>query len=42
MLPAPGTVSTDPLWSPPNKVAGRYLATYLDTGATGAPLKELR
>ena len=42
MLPAPGTVSTEPLWSPPAKVAGRYLATYLDTGAMGAPLEELR
>ena len=42
MLPAPGTVSTEPLWSPPGKVAGRYLATYLDTGAMGAPLEELR
>jgi sulfide:quinone oxidoreductase len=42
LLPAPGTVSTEPLWSPPGKVAGRYLATYLDTGATGAPLEELR
>ena len=42
LLPAAGTVSTEPLWSPPGKVAGRYLATYLDTGATGAPLEELR
>jgi sulfide:quinone oxidoreductase len=42
LLPAPGTVSTEPLWSPPGKVAGRYLATYLDTGAMGAPLEELR
>ena len=42
LLPAAGTVSTEPLWSPPGKVAGRYLATYLDTGAMGAPLEELR
>jgi len=42
VLPAAGTVSADPLWSPPGKVAGRYLATYLDTGAMGAPLEELR
>ena len=42
VLPAPGTVSTEPLWSPPDKVAGRHLAAFLATGAVGAPLEELR
>ena len=32
LLPATGTVSSDPLWSPPDKVAGRYLAPFLATG----------
>jgi sulfide:quinone oxidoreductase len=42
VLPAAGTVSTEPLWSPPDKVAGRYLASFLATGAVGAPLEEIR
>jgi len=28
------TVSTEPLWTPPSKIAGRYLAPYLATTAT--------
>jgi sulfide:quinone oxidoreductase len=32
-LPAPGTASADALWWPPGKIAGRYLAPYLTSGA---------
>jgi sulfide:quinone oxidoreductase len=41
VLPAPGTASTEPLWSPPEKLAGRYLAPFLATGEAGAPLRDL-
>jgi sulfide:quinone oxidoreductase len=41
VLPAAGTVSAEPLWSPPEKVGGRYLASFLATGAAGAPLADL-
>jgi hypothetical protein len=30
-LPGPATVSTEPLWSPPEKVAGRHLAPFLSS-----------
>ena len=40
-LPAPATVSTEPLWSPPDKLAGRYLASFLAGGVFEAPLKDL-
>ena len=41
-LPGPATVSTEPLWSPPGKVGGRYLAPFLATGkVAGAPLADL-
>lgn len=39
--PAEGVASTEPLWSPPGKVAGRYLAAYLAGGHAGAPLEDL-
>jgi sulfide:quinone oxidoreductase len=41
LLPVAGTVSTQPLWSPPEKVGGRYLASFLATGRVGAPLTDL-
>jgi sulfide:quinone oxidoreductase len=41
LLPATGTVSREPLWSPPEKVGGRYLAAFLATGKAGAPLTDL-
>jgi sulfide:quinone oxidoreductase len=40
-LPVAGTISTEPLWSPPEKVGGRHLASFLATGAPGAPLTDL-
>ena len=41
LLPATGTASTDALWWPPGKIAGRYLTPFLATGAaSGAPLQE--
>ena len=41
-LPAAATVSTEPLWSPPGKVGGRYLAPFLATGeVAAAPLADL-
>ena len=40
-LPAPATVSTEPLWSPPDKIAGRYLASFLAGGVLAAPLEDL-
>jgi sulfide:quinone oxidoreductase len=40
-LPAPATVSTEPLWSPPDKLAGRYLASFLSGGVFDAPLEDL-
>jgi sulfide:quinone oxidoreductase len=39
-LPEAGKVSTEPLWSPPGKLAGRHLASFLATGAAGAPLRD--
>lgn len=36
-----GVISTEPLWSPPGKVGGRYLATFLAGGHAGAPLEDL-
>ena len=41
LLPAAGTVSTEPLWSPPGKIGGRYIASFLESGTAGAPLKDL-
>jgi sulfide:quinone oxidoreductase len=38
-LPGPAAVSTEPLWSPPGKVGGRYLAPFLAGG--DAPLVDL-
>jgi sulfide:quinone oxidoreductase len=35
-LPSPATVSTEPLWSPPSKLGGRYLAPFLATGEVAA------
>jgi sulfide:quinone oxidoreductase len=35
-LPGPATVSTEPLWSPPGKLGGRYLAPFLATGEVAA------
>jgi sulfide:quinone oxidoreductase len=40
VLPVAGIVSTEPLWSPPEKVGGRYLASFLATGTAGAPLTD--
>jgi sulfide:quinone oxidoreductase len=40
LLPVAGTISTEPLWSPPEKVGGRYLASFLATGTAGAPLTD--
>jgi sulfide:quinone oxidoreductase len=40
-FPVAGTISTEPLWSPPEKVGGRHLASFLATGAPGAPLTDL-
>ena len=40
VLPAPGTVSSDALWWPPGKVAGRYLTPFLATGTAAAPLQD--
>jgi sulfide:quinone oxidoreductase len=38
-----GAVSSDPLWSPLDKIAGRYLSPYLASGtATGATLRMTR
>jgi sulfide:quinone oxidoreductase len=39
-LPGPAAVSTEPLWSPPGKVGGRYLAPFLAGGEAG-PLVDL-
>jgi len=40
-LPASGVASTEPLWSPPGKIAGRYLAPFLASGTVGsAPLRD--
>jgi sulfide:quinone oxidoreductase len=33
-----GDVTDEPLWSPPVKIAGRYLAPYLHKASQGAPL----
>lgn len=41
VLPAAGTVSTEPLWSPPGKIGGRYIAAFLESGEAGAPLTDL-
>ena len=35
---APGTASLRPLWWPPVKIAGRYLAPYLSGQVTGPPM----
>ncbi len=40
-LPGPATVSAEPLWSPPEKVAGRHLAAFLAGGAPGAQLTDV-
>ena len=40
VLPVPGTVSSDALWWPPGKVAGRYLTPFLATGTATAPLQD--
>jgi sulfide:quinone oxidoreductase len=41
LLPAPGTATREPLWSPPVKIAGRYLARFLASGsATGPTLQD--
>ena len=41
LLPATGTVSSEALWWPPGKVAGRYLTPFLATGeASRGPLEE--
>jgi sulfide:quinone oxidoreductase len=41
VLPATGTASTDALWWPPGKLAGRYLTPFLATrAASGTPLQE--
>ena len=40
-LPGPATVSREPLWSPPEKVAGRHLAAFLATGAPGTQLTDV-
>ena len=40
LLPAAGTVSAEPLWSPPGKIGGRYIAAFLESGAAGDPLKD--
>jgi sulfide:quinone oxidoreductase len=39
--PVAGTVSTEPLWTPPEKVGGRHLASFLATGTAGAPLTDV-
>jgi sulfide:quinone oxidoreductase len=41
LLPVAGVVSAKPLWSPPEKVGGRHLASFLATGAAGAALTDL-
>jgi sulfide:quinone oxidoreductase len=41
LLPAAGTVSTEPLWSPPGKVGGRYITAFLESGESGTTLKDL-
>jgi sulfide:quinone oxidoreductase len=41
VLPVAGTVSTEPLWSPPEKIGGRHLAPFLATGTAGAPLTDV-
>ena len=38
-LPAPATVSSEPLWSPPGKIGGRYLASFL--AGVAEPLADL-
>ena len=38
-LPAPAVVSSEPLWSPPGKVGGRYLAPFL--AGVAEPLADL-
>ena len=41
LLPAPGTASTEALWWPPGKIAGRYLTPFLATGSVaGSPLHD--
>jgi sulfide:quinone oxidoreductase len=41
VLPATGTASTDALWWPPGKIAGRYLTPFLATRAASvAPLQD--
>lgn len=41
-LPGPATVSSEPLWTPPGKVGGRYLAPFLATGeVAAAPLADV-
>ena len=41
LLPAAGTASTEALWWPPGKIAGRYLTPFLATGsAGGSPLHD--
>ena len=41
LLPAPGTASSEALWWPPGKIAGRYLTPFLATGsAAGSPLHD--
>jgi sulfide:quinone oxidoreductase len=40
-LPTPGTASHEPLWWPPAKVAGRYLARFVAAStASGPPLED--
>jgi len=41
VLPAPGTASSEALWWPPGKIAGRYLTPFLATGeAAGSSLHD--
>ena len=35
------TVSSEPLWSPPGKIGGRYLAAYLAEGVGGRALEDI-
>jgi sulfide:quinone oxidoreductase len=41
VLPVTAAVSTEPLWSPPEKVGGRYLAPLLAAGRPGAALTDV-
>jgi sulfide:quinone oxidoreductase len=41
LLPVTGTVSPEPLWTPPEKIGGRHLASFLATGRAGTPLTDL-